>query len=219
MRELEIEQFADTTQFPEVRGFLHQPKTANGCGLVLTHGAGSNCQTELLRNLAETFTGAGFAVLRVNLPYRQLRPTGPPRPGDAESNRQGLENAVAALKKISGGKIYVGGHSYGGRQFTMLCAAEPGLADGLLLLSYPLHPPRKSDQLRAQHFAELKTPALFVHGSRDGFGSLGEMEAALKLIPAKTKILPVQGAGHELSDKAGDLCEQVLSAFLQFMPR
>ena len=101
----------------------------------------------------------------------------------------------------------------------MLCAAQPGLADGLLLLSYPLHPPRKSDQLRTQHFAELKTPALFVHGSRDGFGSLGEMEAALKLIPAKTKILPVQGAGHELSDKAGDLCEQVLAAFLQFMPR
>ena len=58
-----------------------------------------------------------------------------------------------------------------------------------------------------------------VHGSRDGFGSLGEMEAALKLIPAKTKILPVQGAGHALSDKAGDLCEQVLAAFLQFMPR
>jgi predicted alpha/beta-hydrolase family hydrolase len=217
MSEPEIEQFADLTQTPEVRGFLHRPKNANGCGLVLTHGAGSNCQTELLRNLAETFAGAGFGVLRVNLPYRQLRPTGPPRPGDAESNQQGLKNAAAALKRTSSGKIYVGGHSYGGRQFTMVCAAEPGLVDGLLLLSYPLHPPRKPDQLRTQHFADLRTPALFVHGSRDGFGSLGEMEAALKLIPAKAKLLSVQGAGHELNDKAGDLAGKVLAAFQEFM--
>ena len=217
MTELEIEQFADLTQTPEVRGFLHRAKNANGCGLVLTHGAGSNCQTELLRNLAETFTGAGFTVLRVNLPYRHQRPTGPPRPGDAESNRQGLKQAVIALKKISAGKIYVGGHSYGGRQFTMLCAAEPGLADGLLLLSYPLHPPRKPDQLRTQHFADLRTPALFVNGSRDGFGSLSEMESALKLIPAKTKLFSVQGAGHDLSDKVGDLPGKVLAAFQEFM--
>ena len=100
----------------------------------------------------------------------------------------------------------------------MVCAAEPGLVDGLLLLSYPLHPPRKPDQLRTQHFADLRIPALFVHGSRDGFGSLGEMEAALKLIPAKTKLLSVQGAGHELNDKAGDLAGKVLAAFQEFMP-
>lgn len=216
MAELEIEQFADLTQTPEVRGFLHRPANANGCGLVLTHGAGSDCQTELLRNLAEAFAAAGFAVLRVNLPYRQLRPTGPPRPGDAESNRQGLKNAVAALKKAAAEKIYVGGHSYGGRQYTMLCAAEPGLVDGLLLLSYPLHPPRKPDKLRTQHFADLRTPALFVQGSRDGFGSLSEMESAIKLIPAKTKLLPVPGAGHELKDRVGDLPGKVLAAFQEF---
>ena len=218
MAELEIEQFADLTQTPEVRGFLHRAKNANGCGLVLTHGAGSNCQAELLRNLAETFAGTGFVVLRANLPYRQLRPTGPPRPADAANNQQGLKHAVHALKKLTGGKIYVGGHSYGGRQFTMVCAAQPGLADGLLLLSYPLHPPGKPDQLRTRHFADVTTPALFVHGSRDGFGSLLEMEAALKLIPAKTRLFSVQGSGHELNDKAGDLPGKILAAFREFMP-
>lgn len=217
MPELEIEQFADLTQTPEVRGFLHHPANANGCGLVLTHGAGSNCQTELLRTLAEAFTGGGFAVLRVNLPYRQVRPSGPPRPGDAESSRQGLKNALAALKKFTTARIYVGGHSYGGRQCTMLCAAEPGLADGLLLLSYPLHPPRKPEPLRCQHFADLDTRALFVQGSRDGFGSLPEMESAIKLIPAETRLLPVQGAGHDLKLKTGDLPGKVLAAFQEFM--
>jgi predicted alpha/beta-hydrolase family hydrolase len=100
----------------------------------------------------------------------------------------------------------------------MVCAAQPGLADGLLLLSYPLHPPGKPDQLRTRHFADLTTPALFVHGSRDGFGSLLEMEAALKLIPAKTRLFSVQGSGHELNDKAGDLPGKILAAFREFMP-
>ena len=66
------------------------------------------------------------------------------------------------------------------------------------MLSYPLHPPGKPAQLRTAHFPTLRKPALFVHGSRDAFGSLDEMEAALKLVPARTSLLPVEGAGHEL---------------------
>jgi len=80
----------------------------------------------------------------------------------------------------------------------MLAAEEPALADALLLLSYPLHPPRKPDQLRTAHFAKLETPALFVHGTRDPFGSLDELKIALSLIPAATHLLEIEGAGHEL---------------------
>src|SRR5437667_6316850 len=80
----------------------------------------------------------------------------------------------------------------------MLCADEPELVDGLLLLSYPLHAPSWPDRPRIQHLPSLKTPALFVHGTRDPFGSIEEMQSALKLIPAKTKLLPVNNAGHEL---------------------
>ncbi len=58
----------------------------------------------------------------------------------------------------------------------MLCAGEPDLVAGLLLLSYPLHPPRKPAQLRVQHLPGLRVPALFVHGTRDPFGSIEEME-------------------------------------------
>ena len=94
----------------------------------------------------------------------------------------------------SPGRVFLGGHSYGGRQSTMLCADQPGLVDGLLLLSYPLHPPRKPDQLRVQHLPKLQTPALFVHGTRDPFGSPEEMEAALSLIPAKTRLRPDRSA-------------------------
>jgi predicted alpha/beta-hydrolase family hydrolase len=168
---------------------------------VLTHGAGSNCQTPLLMALAEAFTGAGFTVLRCDLPYRQVRPYGPPGPGDAARDREGLKQAVATLRKLVPGRIFLGGHSYGGRQSTMLCAEQPGLVSGLLLLSYPLHPPRKPEQLRTQHFPKLQTPCLFVQGTRDPFGSIMEMESALKLIPAENKLLPIEGAGHDLGFK------------------
>jgi predicted alpha/beta-hydrolase family hydrolase len=80
----------------------------------------------------------------------------------------------------------------------MLAAAEPGLVDHLLLLSYPLHPPKRPSDLRTAHFPLLQTPALFVHGSRDGFGSIEEMRAALNLVPVRTELLPVDGSGHEL---------------------
>jgi hypothetical protein len=79
----------------------------------------------------------------------------------------------------------------GGRQ---RCSApdQPGPVDGLLLLSYPLHPPRKPTHLRTQHLPKLQTSALFVHGTRDPFGSIEEMEAAIKLIPIQGGIA---GAG------------------------
>ncbi len=211
--------FTDVTVDPFVRGWLHQPENPNGRGLVLTHGAGSNCRSPLLVAMAEAFAGAGFTVLRCDLPYRQDRPFGPPGPGNAKRDRAGLKNAAAALKKCSGNtsQVFLGGHSYGGRQASMLCAEEPDLAPGLLLMSYPLHPPRKPEQLRTQHFFNLKTPALFVQGTRDAFGTIAEIEQALKLIPANTKLLTVEGAGHDLGFKgkgsAKDLPGRVLAEF------
>jgi uncharacterized protein len=193
--------FTDVSADPFVRGFLHRPANPNGEGLVLTHGAGSNCQAPLLIALAESFAGAGYIVLRCDLPYRQDRSFGPPGPGEAKRDRSGLKNAITAIKPMTAGRIFLGGHSYGGRQASMLCAEQPDEAAGLLLLSYPLHPPRKPEQLRTQHFFTLRTPAFFAQGTRDPFGSIAEMEQALKLIPAKTKIFPIEGAGHDLGFK------------------
>lgn len=221
----------DVSVDPFVRGLLHRPATPNGEGLVLTHGAGSNCQAPLLIALAEAFAAAGFIVLRCDLPYRQDRPYGPPGPGDGKRDRAGLKNAAGVLKNLVSGHVFLGGHSYGGRQASMLCAetAEKSpdeavrLAAGLLLLSYPLHPPRKPEQLRTQHFFHLLTPALFVQGTRDPFGAIAEIEQALKLIPAKTKLLTIEGAGHDLGfkGKAGrdKLSGNVLSEFQKFFAK
>jgi uncharacterized protein len=219
-----IRAFTDDSTDPRVRGFLHSPETPNFKALVLTHGAGSNAQAPLLIALADAFCAAGFTVLRCDLPYRQSRSYGPPGPGDAARDRAGLKNAIAAVKKNMGAPVldsfarsgdspgttdgkghaattYLGGHSYGGRQASMLCTEEPDLAAGLLLLSYPLHPPRKPEQQRTQHLPDLRTPSLFVQGTRDPFGTIAELEQALKMIPGKTKLLVVEGGGHDLGFK------------------
>jgi predicted alpha/beta-hydrolase family hydrolase len=209
-------EFMDSSPNEEsVYGFLHQPIAPNGDGLILTHGAGANCESPLLVALASVFCDAGLTVLRCDLPFRQSRPHGPPPRGSAERDQQGLRAAVASLRRQTSGRIFLGGHSYGGRQASMLAAAEPGLVDRLLLLSYPLHPPNRPSELRTGHFPLLETPALFVHGTKDGFGSIDEMTAALKLIPARTELLPVPGAGHELLTKQNrdELPSTVVEAF------
>lgn len=183
-----------------MRGFLHEPAagTASGAALVLTHSAGGNCQAPLLVVVAEAFAASGVAVLRCDLPFRQARAKGPPL-RTAALDQAGLRSAVESVRKALGAKrMFLGGHSYGGRQATMLAADEPDLVEGLLLLSYPLHPPRKPEQRRTQHFARLRTPALFVHGERDPFGTIEEMRAALALVAGRTELVAIEGAGHDL---------------------
>ena len=198
-----------------ISGFLHAPSEPSGNGLVLTHGAGANCQAPLLVALAKEFCDHGFIVLRYELQLRKLRSHGPPRPGFAELDRETIRTALQFLRGKVNGRLFAGGHSYGGRQTTMLLAEEPHLADGLLLLSYPLHPPKKPTQLRTTHFPKLRTPSLFVHGTRDGFGTIAEITEALKLIPAPNELMPVEGAGHELLSKknAETLPQQIVEAF------
>jgi uncharacterized protein len=212
------QEFRDDADGVPVRGYLHTPSASAGDCLVLTHGAGANSDSPLLVALADAFCAIGVTVLRCDLPFRQLRPHGPPPRGSAERDQRGLGAAIASMRRHTPGRLFLGGHSYGGRQASMLCAAEPEIADALLLLSYPLHPPQRRTELRTGHFPNLKTPALFVHGMRDGFGSIEELAAAMQLIPARTELLPIAGAGHELMTKKNrdELPMIVLKAFQSF---
>ena len=210
-----ISPFEESTGTPAVRGYLHVPDSPSGTGLVLAHGAGSNANAPLLVAVAEAFAAAGITVLRCDLPFRQARPHGPPFPAMAAQDREGLKRAVLLLGERVDGGVFLGGHSYGGRQATMLAAEEPTLVKGLLLLSYPLHPPRRPADLRTAHFAKITTPSLFVHGTRDPFGSIDEMQAALELIAGPHQLVAIEGAGHDLGAKgtAGQVAATALAAF------
>ncbi|HLG88792.1 MAG TPA: alpha/beta fold hydrolase [Alphaproteobacteria bacterium] len=189
----------------DVRGSLQRPDVEVGRGLVLTHGAGGDRNAPLLVAVADAFCEAGMTVLRCDLPFRQRRPSGPPSPSSAAADRTGLRNAVAALRETVSGQVYLGGHSYGGRQASMLAADEPDVVSGLLLLSYPLHPPARPEQLRTQHFPRLQAPSVFVHGSADPFGSIEELRSAIAAIPAPCRLIPIENARHDLKRGRFDL--------------
>jgi uncharacterized protein len=203
---------------PPVRGVLHP--AAGPDGLVLTHGAGGNMDGPLLVAVAEAFAARGVVVLRCNLPYRQARPSGPPSPRDAPRDREGLRASLGALRRRAGGRLFLGGHSYGGRMASMLVATDPEVASGLLLQSYPLHPPGKPKDVRSAHLHDIRVPTLFVHGSTDPFATLDELEAARALIPAPTTIMTVDG-GHDLgwSTKRRDtnLPDRITTTFLDLI--
>ena len=210
--------FTDVSVDPFVRGLLHRPANAQRrrpC-------SDPRRRIELPGSAADCISGnfcrgrLHRAALRSALPSGSaLRPAGT---GRRQTRSRRTEECARSHSRIRPrGRVFLGGHSYGGRQASMLCAEtrespeEAASWPALLLLSYPLHPPRKPEQLRTQHFFHLHTPALFVQGTRDPFGSIAEIEQALKLIPAKTKLLTVEGAGHDLGFK-GKAGREELSA-------
>jgi uncharacterized protein len=181
-----------------VVGFLHEGAQPPHSAMVLTHGAGSDCSSPLLVATATAFAAAGVWVLRCDLPFRQKRSSGPPSPGMAAEDRKGLRTAADHLRDIAGEHIYLAGHSYGGRQASILLAEEPEAAIALLLLSYPLHPPKKPQELRTKHFPSLRKKTVFVHGTADPFGSIEEVARARTLIQVPTQLIVVEGSGHDL---------------------
>lgn len=220
---MSVVEFTTSTTDPQVRGHLHRPESPARSSLVLTHGAGGNADMTMLVLLAEAFAAAGFAVLRCDLPFRQAHPSGPPRPADARRDQHGLRNAAAAMRQQFPGKVFLGGQSYGGRQASMLLAEDASVADGLLLLSYPLHPPKQPEKMRTQHLPKLYTPTMFVSGTKDPFGTTAELEAASKLIRAKTQLVTIEGVGHDLGVNtkkgAAELPVIVCEHFLHFFDK
>lgn len=105
----------------------------------------------------------------------------------------------------------------------MLVAETPELVAGLLLSSYPLHPPSNPARMRTEHLPKVNIPTLFVHGTRDPFGSIEQIEAARHLLPAKTQLLIVEGVGHDLgfsrkiAPNAKELRVRVLNSFLELV--
>jgi uncharacterized protein len=210
----------DVSGDPPVRGVLHAGASSATDGLVLTHGAGGNRDAPLLVAVAEAFVTRGVTVLRCDLPYRQARSRGAPSPAGAARDREGLRAALTLLRTRITGRLFLGGHSYGGRQASMLLAAEPTLASALLLQSYPLHPPGRATALRTAHLPQLRVPTLFVHGITDPFATPAELESARALISGPTRVLSIHG-GHDLGwakrRSNSDLPERIAAELLDLV--
>ncbi|MCK0437968.1 alpha/beta fold hydrolase [Gordonia alkaliphila] len=202
-----------------VAAALACPKSPRGL-VILAHGAGSDRDSVLLRTLSDALTARGWAVARIDLPYRQQRPKGPPSPSKAAADREGIRAAVAALRpSVPDGPLIVGGQSYGGRQASMLLAEDPTVAAGLLLTSYPLHPPGKPEKARTEHLSRITTPTLIIHGRSDAFATSDEIAAAATLFAGPVRVVEVDRADHGLKPERSGVGELTAVAVDEFFPR
>ncbi|OBK15044.1 alpha/beta hydrolase family protein [Mycobacterium asiaticum] len=200
-----------------IGGVAHRPEGTPRGVVVLTHGAGGNRDSPLLQRVCDEWARCGWLAVRYNLPYRRRRPKGPPS-GSAATDQAGIVAAIDACRTLSDGPLIAGGHSYGGRQTSMVVAANQVAIDVLTLFSYPLHPPGKPERARTEHLPNITTPTVFTHGTSDPFGTLAELRDAAALIPAPTEIVEITGARHDLGSKTLDVPRLAVAAGLRLLP-
>jgi predicted alpha/beta-hydrolase family hydrolase len=201
-----------------IAGVAHEPDGAPSGVVVLTHGAGGSRESPLLQQVCQEWARRGWLAVRYNLPYRRRRPTGPPS-GSGSADRAGIVEAIEVCRSLADGPLIAGGHSYGGRQTSMVVADGSAEADLLMLFSYPLHPPGKPERARTEHLSGIAVPTVFTHGTADPFGTADEIRGAAALIPAPTQVLQITGARHDLRSKAVDVPALAIDAALQLLRR
>jgi len=168
-------------------------------GLLLAPGASATRDHSALVAIDECVSADGIAVSRINLPSRPVAAIAAVKEAAAE---------LAARTKLPAERIAIGGRSFGGRMGSM-AVAEGMPALGLVLVSYPLHPPGKPDQRRVEHFPQLTVPCLFVSGTRDTFATPGELKTAVKAIPGAVTLEFLEGGNHGLRRFDAQLAETV----------
>lgn len=176
--------------------------------LLLTPGASATREQPALVAIDEAVTALGVDVERMDFPYTAAGRRAPDRPPVLlEAVRAGA-SALLDRSGVAAGEVFLGGRSMGGRICSMAVAG--GLAArGLVLVSYPLHPPGKPEKLRTDHFPDVEVPCLFVSGTRDTFGTPLELETATAAIPGDVTHVWIEGGDHGLRRKDALVAETV----------
>ena len=200
----------------DIAGIAHRPPGTPAGVVLLAHGAGGDRDSPLLQRVCDEWTRRGFLAIRYNLPFRRRRPKGPPG-GNGAGDRDGIIAAIRYARGLAGGPLIAGGHSYGGRQTSMVVAAGDAEADLLALFSYPLHAPGKPERTRTEHLPDITVPTVFTHGSSDPFGTPAEIRAAAALVPAPHVLVEIAKARHDLASKALDVPALAVDAALRLL--
>lgn len=157
---------------------------------MMTPGASASRDHSSLVAIENALTPLGIPVRRIDLPARR-------RDAVVLGIVREQAEALASCEGLAGRRIVLGGRSYGGRMCSMAVAA--GLdALALVLVSYPLHPPGRPENLRTGHFPDLDLPCLFVSGTRDAFGTEEELLNATTAIPGLVEHHWIEGGDHGL---------------------
>jgi predicted alpha/beta-hydrolase family hydrolase len=152
----------------------------------------------------------GIAVERMDFPYRLAGRRAPDRPPVLLTALEDNARGLAAKIGVKQSRVALGGRSMGGRIASMVVAA--GLpASGLVLISYPLHPPGHPEKARTEHLGDISVPCLFISGTKDAFGTPEELEAATSVIPGEVTHVWIEGADHGMRGRDAVVASYVAS--------
>jgi predicted alpha/beta-hydrolase family hydrolase len=168
-------------------------RTIDAAGVLLTHGAGGGADHPSLVALEAALE---VPVRRMEFPYRRAGRRAPDRMPRLVEAIVSEATAFASELGVDTDRLVLGGRSMGGRACSV-AVAEGLPAAGLVLLSYPLHPPGKPDKLRVDHFGAVTCPVLVVQGDKDPFGRPDELAAHLAALAGPTEVVWLAGAGHD----------------------
>ena len=177
-------------------------RTKPAGALLLFPGAGADRTQSALVAVDEAATAVGLAVARADFPYRKAGRKAPDKPAVLVRTVVEEAEALVAAAGVAPDRLFLGGRSMGGRICSM-AVAEGLPAAGLVLISYPLHPPGRPERLRTDHFGAITVPCLFVSGTRDAFGTPAELEAATAGIHAPVTHVWLEGCDHALRGQDG----------------
>ena len=192
-----------------------RPRSGRPAGLLLAPGAGSDRTHHTLVAIEAAVTP--LPVVRMDFPYRKEGRRAPDRAPKLVASVVAEVQAFEARYAVAPGRLVLGGRSMGGRMCS-LAVAEGLPALGLVLISYPLHPPGQPEKLRVDHLPSLHLPCLFVTGTRDPFGTPGELTAATADIPGPVTHHWIEGGRHELKGSDDEIC-QAVGAWLRDLGR
>jgi len=178
----------------DVSGLLLRPDGARLI-YVLAHGAGAGMRHPFLESISQRLAERRIATLRYQFPYMEMRARRPDPPAVAAAT---VRAAVMEAARVAPGlPLVAGGKSFGGRM-TSTAHAEaplPGVR-GLVFLGFPLHPPGRPGDSRAQHLAQVQLPVLFLQGTRDEFADLKLLRPVVTRLGERATLHLVEGGDH-----------------------
>jgi predicted alpha/beta-hydrolase family hydrolase len=198
-----------------VSGLLMRPSDAQVC-LVLAHGAGAGMRHRFMDAVSKKLAELGVATLRYQFPYMEKRVK---RPDSTPVLTDTVRAAIAAAKKHAGDlRLFAGGKSMGGRMTSLAAAKEPldGVR-GLVFFGFPLHAAGTPGVERSNHLADVRTPMLFLQGSRDSLADLKLLKPLCKRLGTKAELFVIEGGDHSfhVPKSSGRSDEDVLDAVVK----
>ena len=164
------------------------------CIMTLAHGAGAGMHHSFMVTLSQSLSEAGIATMRFNFPFTENKKGRPDTPAVAH---QTIEAAILKAQKLFPKlPLFAAGKSFGGRMTSQCLAAHPNdWVKGIIFYGFPLHAPGKTSIERAEHLKDVRSPMLFLQGSRDEFATWKLIEKVTSSLPL-AELIKIEGANH-----------------------